>query len=99
FCLPYTHDLFEHERRIGQQRPSRVGDDFEIGQHIRRDDSAQAPYEIERVCCAYRIAMHDPQRVTALHDVDPGQGPPCSSHRVKCAATASFELGEIGKIV
>ena len=43
--------------------------------------------------------MHDPQRVTALHDVDAGQGPPCSSHCVKRAAAARFKLGEIGKIV
>ena len=45
--------MFEHQRCIGQQRPSRVRDDFDIRQHIRRDQPAQAPREIERVFRGY----------------------------------------------
>ena len=91
-------DVFEHQSRIGQQRPAGVGDDFDIGQHVGRREAAQAPCEIERVRCRDRIAVHHPQRIAALDDVDARQRPPCSSDRIEAAAAAGLELGDAGKI-
>ncbi len=51
-------DVFEHQRGIGQQRPPRVGDHFDIGEHVGGRQPAQAPREIERVGGRDRIAVH-----------------------------------------
>jgi hypothetical protein len=59
-------DVFENKRRIGQQRPPCIGDDFDIGQHVCGREAAKAAREIERVRCRYRIAVHHTQRITAL---------------------------------
>ena len=91
-------DVFENQRRIGQQRPPRVGDDFDIGQHVGRRETAQPLREIERVRRRYRIAVHHPQRIAALDDVDARQRAPGAADRVKGAAAAGLELGDAGQI-
>ena len=99
FGLADADDVFEHQRRIGQQRAAGVGDHFDIGEHVGRRQPAQAPREIERVGCRYRIAVHHPQRIAALDDVDARQRAPGAADRVEGAALAGLELGHVGQIV
>ena len=67
------NNVFEHQSRIGQQRPPRVGDDLDIGQHVGRRQPPQPLREVERVGGGKRIAVHHPQRIAALDDVDARQ--------------------------
>ena len=96
--LRNANDVFENKGRIGQQRPPCVGHDFDIGQRVRRCEPAQAQRENERVRRRNRIAMHHPQRVTALDDVDARQRPPCPPDRIEDATAAGLELGNAGQI-
>jgi hypothetical protein len=47
--LADADDVFEHQRRVGEERAPGVGDHFDIGEHVGRRKPAQAPGEIQRV--------------------------------------------------
>jgi hypothetical protein len=91
-------DVFEHQRRIGEQWPPCVGDDLDIGQHVGCDQTAQPPSEVERFLGGNGVTVHHAERVFALNDVDARQGTPRSADRIKRAAAAPFDLLDIGKL-
>src|SRR5207245_2679655 len=61
--------------------------------------TSQPPREVERVGRGYRIAVHYAKRIAALDDVDARQRAPGASDRIKRAAAAALELGQIGQFV
>ena len=92
------NDVFENQRGIGQQWPAGIGHDLDIGQHVCGRQTAQTPREVERVLGRNRIAVHDPQWIFALDDVDPRQRAPGSADRVESAAAAGLDLRDLGNL-
>ena len=96
--LADADDVFEHQRGVSQQRTPGVGDHFDIGEQVGRREPAQAPREIQRVGCRQLIAVHHPERIAALDDVDACQRAPGAADRIEGAATAGLELSHVGQI-
>ena len=97
FGLRHPDDVFEHQRGVGEQRPPRIGDHLDIGQHVGRRQPPQPLREIERVGGRDRIAVHHLQRIAALDDVDARQRAPGAADRIEGAAAAGLELGDAGE--
>ena len=91
--------MFEHQRRVAEQRPAGVGDSLDIGQHVGGGQPPQALREIKRIGCGDRIAVHHLQRIAALDDVDARQRAPGAADRIEGAAAAGLELGDAGEFV
>ncbi len=97
FCHP--NDVFEHQRRIGEQRPPRVGDGLDIGEHVGRRQPPQPQREVERFGGRYRIAVHYLERIAALDDMDACQRAPGAADCIEGPVAADGELGERGQLV
>ena len=94
--LGLAHDVLEHQRRIGQQRPAGGGHDLDLRQRFRMD-AAHQPAEFQRLLGADDVAVHDMQRIAGLRHVQPGQRAPGAADRVEGAALAA--LAAAGSVV
>ena len=88
--LADAHDVFQHQRRIGQQRPPCTRHYFDIGERLGIDPMHQAG-EFERVIGGNGVAVHHVQRVSGLPHVQPRQRPPGAADGVEVAALAVAE--------
>src|ERR1700730_16141214 len=59
--LADAQNVFEHQRRVGQQRPARAIHHFDIGERVDVDPMHEA-CKFERLVGADRIAVHDMER-------------------------------------
>ncbi len=88
--LADTEHVFEHERRVGQERPAGGGDYFDIGKRLDVDPVHQAG-EFKCLVGADGVAVHDVQRVAGLPHVQPRQRPPRAADRIEGAVLRGFE--------
>ena len=88
FGLIDAHDVFQHQRGIGEQRPPGVVDDLDLGQRVADTRRRRRRAKLQRLLRRDRIAVHHAERISALHDVDARQRAPCAADRVKGAAAA-----------
>ena len=88
--LAGAQNVFEHQRRVGQQRPARTIHHFDIGERVDVDPMHQAR-EFERLVGADRIAVHDMQRIAGLPHVQSRERAPGAADRIEGAVLASFE--------
>ena len=88
--LADAQDVFEHQRRIRQQRTPRVRHDVDVGQRIDVDP-VHEPGEFERLVGGDRVAVHHVQRIAGLPHVQPRQRPPGAADRIEDAILAGLE--------
>ena len=84
------HQIFEHERRIGEQRTARIGDDLDLREHFRVDPVHQAG-KIVRLFRRQHVAVHDVERVAGLPHVQAGKRAPGAADGVEGAAATGFQ--------
>ena len=97
--LGHPNDVFEHQRRVGEEWPPRIGDRLDIGQHVGGRQAPQPSREVERVGCRNRVAVHHLERIAALDDVETRQRAPGAADRIEGPVTAGRELGDVGEFV
>ena len=88
--LADAQNVFEHQRRIGQQRPPRIVDHFDIRQRIDVDPVHELG-EFKRLVGGDGIAVHHVQRIAGLPHVQPRQRPPGAADGVEAAVLAGLQ--------
>ena len=83
-----AQNMFEHQRRIGEQRPPRTGDHFDLGKRLDVDAMQQAG-EFQRLVGGNGVAVHHVQRIAGLPHVQPRQRPPGAADGVEAAVLAT----------
>ena len=84
------HQVFQHQRRIGEQRPAGIGDHLDLRKHFGIDPVHEAG-EIERLFRRHHVAVHDVERIAGLPHVQARQRAPGAADGVEGAALAAFE--------
>ena len=92
FGLAMRMMFSQHQSRVGQQRPPRFGDGFDVGQNISGRQTPQPPHEVERLGGRDRIAVHHAQRIMALDDMNARQRAPRAADRVEIAPGSRCQL-------
>ena len=88
--LADAQDVFEHERRVRQQRPPRIVHHFDIRQRFDIDPMHQSG-ELERFVGGNGIAVHHVQRIAGLPHVQPRHRAPGAADGIEGAVLASLE--------
>ncbi len=99
FGLRDPNDVFEDQSRIGQERTSCFGDHLDVGEHVGGGEPAQPPGKVEGFRCRNGVAMHDPDRIAALDDVDARQRAPGAADGVEISAAARLQQTNIRKLI
>ena len=82
-----AHEIFEHQRRVGQQRPAGIGDHLDPRQRLGIDPVHQAG-KLVGLLGRDDVAVHDVQRIAVLPHVQPGERAPGAADGVEAAALA-----------
>ena len=85
--LDRAHQIFQHQRGIGEQRPAGGVDHLDLRQRLGVDAMHQ-PGEFQRLARARSVTVHDVQRIAGLPHVQPRQRAPGAADRVEGAALA-----------
>ena len=92
--LDRAHQVFHHQRGIGEQRPAGGVDDFDLGQRLGVDPVHQ-PGELQRLARRDAVIVHDVERIAGLPHVQPRQRAPGAADRIEGAALAVVQHVEV----
>ena len=88
--LADAQNIFEHQRRVGQQRAARIVHHFDVRQRLDVD-AVHEPREFERFVGGNGVAVHHVQRIAGLPHVQARQRPPRAADRIEGAVLAPPE--------
>ncbi|MHC2725751.1 hypothetical protein ACVMGE_008238 [Bradyrhizobium diazoefficiens] len=97
--LCHADDVLEHQRRVGEERAPRIGNDLDIGEHVGGRQTAKATRKVERLGCGDGIAVHHLERIAALDDVDARERAPGAADGVECTAAPRLELRHLVELL